>query len=102
MWLGRHLTLFTIKQAFTHWVNSYMPDDRKVTSLQADFNDGIRLITLLEALTGKKLKKKYNKNPKSRVHFIENCHLALMLLKESGRIQTANFGAEGELTTTNT
>lgn len=81
-------------KAFSHWVNSYMPADLKLTNLHTDFGDGLRLILLLEALTGNKLKKRYNKTPKTRVHYIENIHLALMLLKESNRIKNTNFGAE--------
>lgn len=68
----------------------------KVEKLTEDFSDGTRLIALLELLTGIKLTKKYNKAPKSRVHYIENCHLALMLLKESKKMQKGfSMGAEG-------
>jgi hypothetical protein len=84
-------------QAFTHWVNTYLSQrELKVENLSADFGDGLKLIALLEILTGIKMTKKYNKAPKNRVNFIENIHLGLMLLKDAKKMAKGySIGAEG-------
>jgi hypothetical protein len=70
----------------------------KVDNLEKDLSDGVRLTYLIEALTNAKQTKKWIKEPKNRVQYIENSHLALMLLKESGRVKNMkDFGAEGQL-----
>lgn len=66
-----------------------------ITDLTKDFGDGLRLIALTEALTKSKLTAKYMKNPTTRVHFIENIHLALVHLSKSSAVKVASYGTEG-------
>lgn len=66
-----------------------------MTDIANDFKDGLRLISLFESLTRERMTAKYIKNPKSRVHFIENIHLALMFLKNESNFDTSNYGTEG-------
>ena len=90
------ITLLTL-QAFTHWVNTNLqPKGRSISDLHVDFGNGLNLIALLEQLTNSKLSQKHIPNPKSRVHYIENIHLGLMLLKPIKSIKLAQYGAEGK------
>lgn len=82
-------------QAFTFWANGFIPQDIAIKDLTKDFGDGLRLIALTEALTKAKLTAKYMKNPKTRVHFIENIHLALLHLSKQSTVKVASYGTEG-------
>ena len=66
-----------------------------ITDLTKDFGDGLRLIALSEALTKSRLTAKHMKNPKTRVHFIENIHLALVHLSKASAVKVASYGTEG-------
>lgn len=49
-----------------------------------DFQDGIKLINLIEIITDKKLGK-YNPQPKSKIHQITNLHLAVSEINKLAR-----------------
>jgi hypothetical protein len=66
-----------------------------ISDLTKDFGDGLRLIALSEALTKSRLTAKYMKTPKTRVHFIENIHLALVHLSKASAVKVASYGTEG-------
>jgi hypothetical protein len=66
----------------------------KVEKLEEDFCDGVLLISFIEELTGGKLNKRWNVNPSTRVHKIENCHQAIMLLKENYHVKNITISAE--------
>ena len=66
-----------------------------IADLTKDFGDGLRLIALSEALTKSRLTSKYMKTPKTRVHFIENIHLALVHLSKASAVKVASYGTEG-------
>jgi hypothetical protein len=66
-----------------------------ITDLTKDLGDGLRLIALTETLTKARMTAKYMKTPKTRVHYIENIHLALMHLSKASTVKVANYGTEG-------
>lgn len=71
------------KKAFLHWVNSQLSKiNEKIDSLEEGFASGVKLIGLLELLTGKSVTLKFSKSPKLRVHKINNCFIALKFLQE--------------------
>jgi hypothetical protein len=76
-------------------VNGYLERrGLKVEKLEEDFCDGVLLIHFIEELTGGKLNKRWNTNPTTRVLKIENCHQAIMLLKENYHIKNLTISAE--------
>jgi hypothetical protein len=82
-------------KAFTHWVNGVLEKRRlRIEKLDQDFRDGQLLVAFVEELVGAPLKEKYRKNPTSRVHMIENCHLAIMFLKKDHAIKNLSISAE--------
>jgi hypothetical protein len=81
-------------KAFTFWANGFLPQDMPIADLTKDFGDGLRLIALSEALTKSRLTSKYMKTPKTRVHFIENIHLALVHLSKASAVKVASYGTE--------
>jgi hypothetical protein len=73
------------KKAFTHWVNSYL--DKKgdhIDELATAFTNGVRLVTLLELVTKKEFAGKIYRNPKLKIHFIENVNLCLRFIQNEG------------------
>ncbi|EGD83540.1 hypothetical protein PTSG_04145 [Salpingoeca rosetta] len=86
----------TQTSTFTNWVNVQLekggypqaPDDGVVDFIK----NGVALIQALEVASGKKFKR-YNKNPKLRVHEIENVNHALDFIKEEG-LTVVNIGSE--------
>ena len=75
-------------KAFLAWCNSHLK--KRGTALEdfvGDLSSGIKLILLVEQLSGDKLGK-YNKNPKIRIEKVENLNVALnyinSFLKEIG------------------
>lgn len=65
--------------------------NKHIGDLATDFSDGIRLIALVEVLSGKKLPN-YNKRPKVRAQQIENVNIALQFLKNQEKIRIVNIG----------
>lgn len=51
-----------------------------ITNLVTDFQDGVKLIQLVEALTGKKVAR-YNRNPRFRSQKIDNINVAIKTLE---------------------
>jgi len=71
------------EKAFTSWVNGVLkPSDEHVKDITTDFSDGIKLILFLELLSNKKIGKKIEHDAKSRIHKIQNLHLALKFVEE--------------------
>lgn len=65
--------------------------NKHIADLANDFSDGIRLIALVEVLSGKKLPN-YNKRPKVRAQKIENVNIALQFLGKEEKIRIVNIG----------
>eukprot|EP01111_Echinosteliopsis_oligospora_P013816 TRINITY_DN504_c0_g1_i1.p1 TRINITY_DN504_c0_g1~~TRINITY_DN504_c0_g1_i1.p1 ORF type:complete len:511 (-),score=125.21 TRINITY_DN504_c0_g1_i1:78-1610(-) len=71
------------EKAFTSWVNGVLKGvNESITDITTDFNDGIKLILFLELLSGKKIGKKVEMEAKSRIHKIQNLHIALKFVEE--------------------
>eukprot|EP01110_Echinostelium_bisporum_P004782 TRINITY_DN21857_c0_g1_i1.p1 TRINITY_DN21857_c0_g1~~TRINITY_DN21857_c0_g1_i1.p1 ORF type:complete len:484 (-),score=267.31 TRINITY_DN21857_c0_g1_i1:68-1519(-) len=81
------------EKAFTAWVNGVLEAEEKVSDITTDFGDGIRLIHFLERLGGKKIGKRIEEKAQSRIHKIQNLHLALQFTNELD-VQAQGIGAE--------
>jgi len=82
------------EKAFLSWVNGVLSHlDEKVADITTDFSDGVKLIHFLELLSSKKIGKKIELDPKSRIHKIQNLHLALQFT-ETLDVQAQGVGAE--------
>eukprot|EP01132_Coremiostelium_polycephalum_P003267 gene3267-4090_t len=83
------------EKAFTSWVNSVL-DKRgeKIADVSKDLSDGVKLIVFLELISGKKLKSKYDFEPKNRITMIQNVAIALKFLEEELKIKVQGVGAE--------
>lgn len=80
------------QNTFTRWANEHLRTVNKhIADITTDFSDGIRLIALVEVLSGKRLPN-YNKRPKVRAQKIENVNIALQFLKNDEKIRIVNIG----------
>lgn len=81
------------KKTFTRWCNNFLSERlMKLADLETDLSDGIKLINLLEILSGKSLGK-YNKKAGIRPQKLENVSTALAFIK-SERIKLVAIGPE--------
>ena len=81
-----------IKITMKRWANEHLRTVNKhIADITTDFSDGIRLIALVEVLSGKRLPN-YNKRPKVRAQKIENVNIALQFLKNDEKIRIVNIG----------
>lgn len=79
-------------RTFTAWMNYHLAAiEIVVKDLAKDLADGIVLCRLCEVLTGEEIK--FNKNPRIRIHKIENCNKALAFVKHH-KIKMFNISAE--------
>lgn len=69
------------QNTFTRWSNEHLKCVNKtITDLQRDFTDGLKLISLLEVLSQKKMYRKYHIRPNFRQMKLENVSVALEFL----------------------
>jgi len=81
------------KNTFTRWANEHLKTAKMVIiDLEKDLSDGLRLIGLIEALSGKKLGK-FNKKPTFRTQKFENVTQSLRFLEEKEGIKLVNIGS---------
>ena len=83
------------ERTFTNWFNDRLRGHLKVAkkqvaNLQTDLKDGVLLIDLLEKLTVKTVGR-YNKNPNTKMHCIENLGNALKFIFAQN-IKLVNIG----------
>ncbi|ESN92240.1 hypothetical protein HELRODRAFT_181576 [Helobdella robusta] len=79
------------KNTFTRWINERLKiADKHIENIETDLSDGLKLIALLEILSGKKFQK-YNKNPVFRPQKLENVTMALKFLQSNERIRIVNI-----------
>ena len=79
------------KNTFTRWCNEQLKCvNKRIADLESDFSDGLRLISLLEVLSHKQMKK-YNKRPNFRQMKLENVAVALNFM-ESEKIKLVSIG----------
>eukprot|EP00126_Sphaerothecum_destruens_P015255 Sdes_comp9192_c0_seq1m664 len=80
------------QKTFTAWVNSHLKKvGLQVTSLEEDFKDGVRLMKLLESLSGEEVGKV--EKGKTRIPCIQNINKALDFIKSKG-VRLAGIAAE--------
>ncbi|XP_025106447.1 filamin-A-like isoform X3 [Pomacea canaliculata] len=79
------------KNTFTRWANEHLKTvNKNISDLEGDFCDGLRLIALVEVLSGKKFKH-VNKRPNFRTQKLENVTLVLKFLEEDEGIRIVNI-----------
>ena len=57
---------------------------KKIEDIQKDFSDGLLLSTLLEVISAEDLPTKLNKNPKMKIHKIQNINSCLKFIEQKG------------------
>lgn len=79
------------QNTFTRWANEHLKTvNKNIGNLETDLSDGLRLITLIEVLSGKRLPK-HNKRPTFRSQKLENVSVALKFLEDEA-IKIVNIG----------
>merc|ERR1712012_819608 len=72
------------ENTFTRWVNEHLRQaGTSINDLETDFSNGLKLIALLEVLSGKEMPR-YNKKPTFRSQKLENVSIALKFLENEG------------------
>eukprot|EP01102_Stenamoeba_stenopodia_P022554 TRINITY_DN945_c0_g1_i1.p1 TRINITY_DN945_c0_g1~~TRINITY_DN945_c0_g1_i1.p1 ORF type:complete len:633 (-),score=208.25 TRINITY_DN945_c0_g1_i1:93-1991(-) len=80
-------------KTFTNWVNSHLiKRGLKIADLGQDLRNGVNLINLLEVISEDKFGK-FEKNPKMRIHSVENVGKAIKFIADHG-VKLANIGPE--------
>lgn len=80
------------QNTFTRWANEHLKTvEKHIGNLETDLSDGLRLITLIEVLSGRRLPK-HNKRPSFRSQKLENVSVALKFLQDEERIRIVNIG----------
>jgi filamin len=70
------------KNTFTRWANEHLKTVNKhIADLETDLSDGLRILALVEVLSGRKFRK-FNKRPNFRTQKLENVTMTLKLLEE--------------------
>lgn len=79
------------QNTFTRWANEHLKTVNKhIGNLETDLCDGLRLVTLIEVLSGKRLPK-HNKRPTFRSQKLENVSVALKFLEDDESIRIVNI-----------
>lgn len=79
------------KNTFTRWCNEHLKCvNKRIATLEIDLSDGLRLISLLEVLSQKKMGR-HNKRPNFRQMKLENVSVALKFLDRE-RIKLVSIG----------
>jgi filamin len=79
------------KNTFTRWANEHLKTvNKQLTDLEGDFSDGLRLVSLIEVLAGKKFKH-VNKRPNFRTQKLENVTMVLKFLEQDEGIRIVNI-----------
>ncbi|XP_047194519.1 filamin-C isoform X3 [Hippoglossus stenolepis] len=70
------------QNTFTRWCNEHLKVmNKRISDLQKDLGDGLKLIGLLEVLSQKKMYRKYHNRPNFRQMKLENVSVALEFLE---------------------
>nr|XP_060475720.1 alpha-actinin-1 [Panthera onca] len=82
------------RKTFTAWCNSHLRKaGTQIENIEEDFRDGLKLMLLLEVISGERLAKP--ERGKMRVHKISNVNKALDFIASKG-VKLVSIGAEGE------
>ena len=87
------------QNTFTRWCNEHLKCvNKRISDLQKDLSDGLKLIGLLEVLSQKKMYRKYHCRPNFRQMKLENVSVALEFLEREHikLVSIGEFGAEDE------
>ena len=80
------------QNTFTRWANEHLKTvHQSVLNLETDLDDGLKLISLLQVLSGKILPK-HTKKPNFRSQKLENVSVALNFLEKDEGIKIVNIG----------
>ena len=80
------------KNTFTRWANEHLKVvNKNINDLETDLSDGLRLLALVEVLSGHKFKK-FNRRPNFRTQKLENVTVTLKFLEEGENIRIVNIG----------
>lgn len=80
------------KNTFTRWANEHLKlVNKNIADLEFDLADGLRLIGLVEVLSGKKFPK-FNRRPNFRTQKLENVTMCLKFLEDDEGIKIVNIG----------
>lgn len=80
------------KNTFSRWANEHLKSvNKQLTDLESDFSDGLRLVALVEVLSGKKFKN-VNRKPNFRTQKLENVTRVLKFLEEDEGLRIVNIG----------
>ena len=72
------------QNTFTRWANEHLKQaDKSINDLETDLSDGLKLIALIEVLSGKRMPR-HNKKPNFRSQKLENVSIALEFLEREG------------------
>uniref|UniRef100_A0AAY4A819 Actinin, alpha 1 n=2 Tax=Clupeocephala TaxID=186625 RepID=A0AAY4A819_9TELE len=83
---------FPLPQTFTAWCNSHLRKaGTQIENIEEDFRDGLKLMLLLEVISGERLAKP--ERGKMRVHKISNVNKALNFIASKG-VKLVSIGAE--------
>uniref|UniRef100_A0A8C9TYV2 Actinin alpha 1 n=1 Tax=Scleropages formosus TaxID=113540 RepID=A0A8C9TYV2_SCLFO len=86
------ITASTLLQTFTAWCNSHLRKaGTQIENIEEDFRDGLKLMLLLEVISGERLAKP--ERGKMRVHKISNVNKALDFIASKG-VKLVSIGAE--------
>ena len=87
------LFIVTTRQTFTAWCNSHLRKrGMKVEEIDEGFRDGLKLIALLEVISGERLP--VPERGKMRFHKLANVQQALNFVRSKG-VRLVGIGAEG-------
>lgn len=79
------------QNTFTRWANEHLKTVNKyIACLEADLSDGIRLLALVEVLSGKKLPR-YNARPNMKAQKLNNVDTALRFLTDEEKVKLVNI-----------
>uniref|UniRef100_A0A3B4FI86 Alpha-actinin-4-like n=1 Tax=Pundamilia nyererei TaxID=303518 RepID=A0A3B4FI86_9CICH len=82
------------RKTFTAWCNSHLRKaGTQIENIEQDFRDGLKLMLLLEVISGERLPKP--ERGKMRVHKINNVNKALDFIASKG-VKLVSIGAEEE------
>lgn len=80
------------RNTFTRWANTHINSVNKhIEDLEQDLSDGLRLIALIEVLSGKRINR-FNKRPTVRAQKLENVGIVLRFLATEEKIKIVNIG----------
>lgn len=80
------------QNTFTRWANEHLKTvNKSIANLETDLSDGLRLIALVEVLSGRRVPK-HNKRPNFRSQKLENVSVALKFLEIDEGIKIVNIG----------